>query len=133
MPYREKSHKLESDRKYSAAKYEQFRIDKDHLCLNILGGMCYICEDEENAQEFHLHHLEYDEVESDYDRNSKSFHTRRKRVDEAMANPERFKLLCPGCHRAVSSIQGHIERMVGRAGQRRVLDADARKRLQEVL
>lgn len=133
MPYREKAHKLDSDRKYSAAKYEQFRIDKDHLCLNILGGMCYICENDEDAHEFHLHHLEYVEGESDYDRNSKSFHTRRKRVDEALAHPERFRLLCAPCHRSVSSVQGHLERMVGRAAQRKVLDKDAKQRFREVL
>lgn len=133
MPYREPAQKRATDRKYSAAKYEQFRIDKNHLCLNVLGGMCYICEEDENAHEFHLHHLEYVEGESDYDRNSKSFHTRRKRVDEALEHPYRFKLLCATCHRSVSSIQGHIERMVTRAADRKVLDQDAKKRLQEVL
>lgn len=133
MPYKEKAQKKEADRQYSKARYEQFRIDRNHLCLNILGGMCYICEDDLNAHEFHLHHLEYVEGESDYDRNSKSLWIRIKRVEEATEHPERFKLLCGLCHRSVSSIQGHIERMVGRAGQRRVLDDAARKRLQEVL
>ena len=133
MPYKEKAHKQAHNRSYSAAQYEQFRIDKNHLCLNVLGGMCYICEEDEDAHEFHLHHLEYVEGESDYDRNSKSFHTRKKRVAEALEHPERFKLLCAKCHRSVSSIQGHIERMVGRAAQRKVLDEDAKRRFMEVL
>jgi hypothetical protein len=133
MPYKEKSMKRASDQKYSAAKYEQFRIDKDHVCLNVLGGECYICGDDEDAQNFHLHHVVYDEEESAYARNSKSFHVRRKRLDEAMEHPERFKLLCPACHRSVSSVQGHVQRMVERAGQRKRLDEEAIKRFYEVL
>ena len=133
MPYKERAKKLENDRKYSAKRYADFRERKDRLCLETLGGRCYVCQDEENANEFHLHHLEYMEEESEYERDSKSMHIRRKRLEEAEAHPERFRLLCPKCHRAVSSIQGHIERMVGRSAQRMVLAEDARKRMIEVL
>jgi len=133
MPYKEKSRKLEKDREYSAKRYEDFRQRKDKLCLETLGGRCYICLEDEGANEYHLHHLEYVEGESDYNRDSDSLWNRIRRLEEAEAHPERFRLLCPKCHRAVSSIQGHIERMVGRSAQRMILAEDAKKRMIEVL
>jgi len=88
----------EYDRLRQRRLYQEFRDLKDHVCLDIMGGECYLCGRTDNANEYHLHHVEYHPTESAYPKNAKSQWARVKRAREAEAHPERFRLLCPKCH-----------------------------------
>ena len=91
------------DNKRAKQQYEKFQQRRADLLIK-LGNVCYLCN-ADAIKGFHLHHLEYDEVESNYPRHSKSMSVRIKRLEEAENNPERFKLLCPKCHRILSGIE----------------------------
>jgi 5-methylcytosine-specific restriction endonuclease McrA len=92
------------DTKYARKQYQDFRDEKDAISLGAFGGRCFLCGDTEGYQFFHLHHIDYDPLDSSYKRNSKAQWTRRLRVREATLHPERFRLLCPKCHRLVTSV-----------------------------
>lgn len=95
----------EYDRKHSADVYADYRKRKDALALNTFGGCCYVCGKTEDFEKFHLHHVYYHVTESAYPRHSKSMNIRLKRLKEAEVNSERFRLICPPCHRAVEFIK----------------------------
>ena len=86
-----------------AETYRLFKIRREAI-LERLGGKCFLC-DAKAKKGYHLHHHEYHDVESDYPRNSKSFSVRLKRLKEAEVHPERFKVLCPTCHKAISLLE----------------------------
>ena len=100
--------KIEYDRDYSAERYTEFRALKNQVSLELFGGRCFLCDNTNNYEEYHFHHLAYDPTDSSYARNSKALWTRILRVKEAQAHPERFRLLCPDCHRLVTTLGTHI-------------------------
>ena len=89
------------DRERARRIYKEFQERRKILFRN-LGNECYMCH-KEAIKGFHLHHVEYHEVESNYPTHSKSMYVRLKRLNEAENNPTRFRLLCPNCHQLISS------------------------------
>jgi hypothetical protein len=85
----------EYDRKRAETAYEDFKQRRASL-IYLLGGVCKMCSRDKHL---HLHHVVYHPTESNYRRTSKDFWTRLKRLKEAEQHPERFELLCGGCHR----------------------------------
>ena len=102
--------KKQYNRDYVKANYDKFRVEKDEISLSLFGGKCWLCGGTDNFQHYHLHHLEYNPEDSSYRRNSKAQWTRQLRLEEAKAHPERFKLLCPRCHRLVTSVGTYLLR-----------------------
>lgn len=94
------------DKERAKQQYEKFQQRRADILVK-LGNSCYLC-DTEAQKGFHLHHIEYHSTESDYPRHSKSMHVRWKRLKEAENNPQRFKLLCPKCHRVLSGIENLV-------------------------
>lgn len=94
------------DRENAKKKYEQYK-EQRKIALDLLGNKCILCEKTENL---HLHHIEYHE-DSNYPRNGNGW-SRTRRVKEALENPERFKLLCSGCHQSITV----ISRMINNKG-----------------
>ena len=92
------------DRKYSQRNYRLFQMRK-RIVVALLGGQCRVCKTREAPRGFHLHHISYHETESNYPRHSKSMSVREKRLAEAEAHPERFRLLCGKCHRLIETIR----------------------------
>lgn len=78
------------------------------LLLEKLGYKCFLCE-KDAPSNFHLHHLNYDNPESDYPRHARSMYIRLKRLSEAERFPERFSILCPRCHRALEGLKPVIK------------------------
>jgi len=115
------ANRKEYDRNRSKQLYDQFRQDKDRVCLEIMGGACYVCGNTEGANKYHLHHVHYHPTESNYERSSKSQWTRVQRVREATAHPERFKLLCGPCHRLVTAL-GHQMSRAGAKNKEKLLE-----------
>jgi 5-methylcytosine-specific restriction endonuclease McrA len=85
-------------------RYARFREKKDQISRDFFGGKCFLCGRTDNYQEYHLHHIEYDPEESNYDTHSRAFWTRVRRLKEATEHPERFRLLCQSCHRLITSL-----------------------------
>ncbi len=98
------------NRQYMESLYQRFRAEKDEVSMELFGGCCYMCGDSESYQHFHLHHYVYHPEDSSYRRTSKAMWTRMLRVEEAKANPERFRLLCPRCHRLITSVGTYLLR-----------------------
>ncbi len=96
------------DNKRSSHLYSEFRRRKDEI-HEILGGSCALCKTSKASHGWHLHHLYYDPVESNYPKNSKSMSTRWKRLIEAENHPERFLLLCVHCHRIVEALKSLVD------------------------
>lgn len=94
------------DRERAKKVYADFQIRRINL-FKKLGNKCYLC-DKDATKGFHLHHVKYHEVESNYPRHSKSMYIRLKRLTEAENNPKRFELLCPKCHRILSGIENLV-------------------------
>ncbi len=101
----------EYNREYAKQKYDDFRVRKDQVSLESFGGKCYLCGSSENYQYYHLHHIEYG-PDSDYVRNSKAQWTREMRLREAEEHPERFRLLCPKCHRLITTAGNYLVRQL---------------------
>lgn len=98
---------IDEKRAYNRARqrivYEKFKESRlDVFCK--LGNECYLCGKPPNKN-FQLHHVSYHGTESDYPRHAKAMNVRLKRVKEAQDNPERFRLLCPPCHRIVTMME----------------------------
>lgn len=102
----------EYNREYAKSRYADFRVLKDQISLNLFGGKCFLCGETEGYQGFHLHHVTYHPDDSSYRRNSKAQWTREMRVKEAQEHPERFTLLCPKCHRLVTSVGNFLVRQL---------------------
>ena len=100
MTYKNKFDRREYDRVRRKQQYDDFRKRKDAI-HQLLGGKCYLCS-KKATKSFHLHHIVYHPIESNYPKTSKCQFTRDKRLSEAETHPERFRLLCPGCHYKVS-------------------------------
>lgn len=83
------------------AEYEHQRGDKCESCSRKRDGS--------KGTELHLHHIYYHPIESDYPRKGHG-HSRVKRLEEAIAHPERFVLLCMCCHGTVHKLQFLIAR-----------------------
>ncbi|SRR6266700_168296 len=90
----------EYDRKRAEVAYADFKQRRKAIIV-LLGGVCKICGRDKSL---HLHHVVYHPTESDYRKTSKDFWTRLKRLKEAEKHPERFELLCGGCHAAWEAI-----------------------------
>lgn len=95
--------KKEYDRAHNKALYTQFQEQRVKV-FALLGDECYLCRIPA-VKGFHLHHISYHKTESAYARHSNSMNTRLKRSQEAFDHPERFKLLCPQCHRKVEFLR----------------------------
>jgi hypothetical protein len=93
----------EYDKERARKLYVDFQ-ERRAKVLVLLGNKCYLC-DKEAIKGFHLHHKEYDPVESNYPTHSKSMSVRFKRLKEAETNPKRFRLLCPKCHFLFSKVE----------------------------
>ncbi len=92
------------DRKaYDRRRYADFQVRRAAV-MTLLGGKCYLCDKLAEAG-FHLHHVVYDPVESNYPRHARSLYVRFKRVKEAEAHPERFCLLCDKDHKLVEMVK----------------------------
>lgn len=76
----------EHKRHYSQAYY-RYRHDQ---IINQFGTICYLCG--RNFPKMALHHLSYENGRA----------SQWKYYTQALANPELFKLLCHGCHNAVT-------------------------------
>ena len=97
---------------YSRKKHDALRVKMQYAefknrrvsVMELLGGKCHLCG---TAAEkgFHLHHVRYDPIESEYPRHCKNMWAREKRLSEAENHPERFALLCPKCHHNVEMIK----------------------------
>lgn len=98
----------EYDRLRAKRTYEDFKKRKNNLVVNVFNGKCFLCS-AEHRKGFHLHHVFYHAIESNYPRNSKAMSTRLKRLAEAEKNPERFRLLCPKCHILLESLKALID------------------------
>lgn len=94
------------DRENSKKKYTKYKELRKEA-LDKLGGKCILCE---KNNDLHLHHIEY-HADSDYPRTGSGW-SRIRRVTEALENPERFKLLCSGCHQSITT----ISRIIKKAG-----------------
>jgi hypothetical protein len=116
--------KKEYDRQYKQTQYEEFRKLKDWVTEELFEGECFLCGTQEGHTEFHLHHLRYHPEDSSYARNSKAQWTRNLRLKEAIEHPERFRLLCPACHRMVTTLGNHIIRKTKAADKKRDVDLD---------
>jgi hypothetical protein len=100
MPYKDKDKLKEYNRQRAETLYESYKARRQKL-YELLGGCCYLCGALEGKWGLHLHHMEYHPTESDYPRDSSAMSTRLKRITEAENNLERFRLLCPQCHRSI--------------------------------
>jgi hypothetical protein len=85
----------EYNRKRAQDSYAVFKERRIRITA-LLGGKCKLCEVAKKG--LHLHHVFYHPTESNYKRSSKSFWNRLRRLNEAEEHPERFQLLCEGCH-----------------------------------
>jgi hypothetical protein len=96
----------EYDRKRAKEMYDVFKARRDKLLKEQFGDQCFLCykKTTKGRPGMHLHHLFYGD-ESNYPKNGKLMAIRIKRVEEAEQFPERFKLLCPRCHRMVESLK----------------------------
>ena len=94
-----KAYDAEHQRKLYAVYKEQRQALEEQF-----GNVCYLCN-QSKRKCFHLHHRVYHPTESDYPRNSRSMHVRRKRLKEAQDHPERFSLLCPTCHKLITILE----------------------------
>ncbi len=101
----------EYNRVYAKQRYDDFRVRKDQVSLEHFGGHCFLCGACENYEHYHLHHIEYG-PDADYQRNSKAQWTREMRLREAEEHPERFRLLCPKCHRLVTTVGNYLIRQL---------------------
>ncbi len=101
----------EYNRAYAKQKYDDFRVRKDQVSLEHFGGCCFLCGASENYEHYHLHHIEYG-PDAEYQRNSKAQWTREMRLREAEEHPERFRLLCPKCHRLVTTVGNYLVRQL---------------------
>jgi hypothetical protein len=99
MAWDEKAYQKEYQRKRAAKMYLDFSERRLKL-FERLGNVCFICG-KLAGKGFHLHHVEYHPVESDYPRDAKSMINRLRRLLEAEEHPERFALLCPYDHSAI--------------------------------
>lgn len=81
--------------------YDRFKENRTKV-YESLGGKCQVCGKVPRA--FHLHHVIYHPIESNYPTHSKAMNIRIKRVNEALAHPERFALLCGRCHQLVTLV-----------------------------
>jgi hypothetical protein len=112
------------DNQYKKARYQEFRAERDRVTLGLFEGKCYLCGNEKDYNAYHFHHLEYHPEDSAYIRNSKAQWTRNLRLQEATNHPERFVLLCPPCHRLVTTLANHVLKKVAIAQQARKVDLD---------
>jgi 5-methylcytosine-specific restriction endonuclease McrA len=94
--------KREYDRKRAEIAYADFK-QRRKLVIESLGGCCYLCS--RHREFYHFHHVTYHETESAYGRHAKTFWVRLKRLEEAEAHPERFRILCSRCHSLVEGLQ----------------------------
>lgn len=92
------------NRDRAAHLYEEYRSRRDAL-IELMGGACELCGATDGGHGLHLHHIEYDDIESDYEKTAKSMSVRMKRLAEAEHNRDRFALLCPGCHRRLEGVK----------------------------
>lgn len=98
--------KKEYDRKRAKKKYQEYKAERSEV-LELLGGCCALCSRETNLQ---LHHNYYDE-KSDYPRTGNGW-SRIRRVREAQIDPEKFTVLCGGCHKHLHWAEEHIEKLI---------------------
>ena len=96
-----------TNREIQKGQYAKFREAKEKVSLEQFGGKCWLCGKSYGWEGYHLHHIDYTN-ESLYERNSKALWTRRLRVAEATEHPERFRLLCPACHRLITGIGNYF-------------------------
>ena len=84
----------------SIRKTRQRRLRDE--ALEILGNECFICK---TQQKLELHHVIYAE---DSVKSGESGHS-LKRIEEALAYPDRFLLLCRTCHRVHSILKNDVK------------------------
>lgn len=123
--------KMEYDNQYKKARYGEFRAERDRVTLEIYGGKCFLCGSDHGYNQYHFHHLEYHPEDSAYTRNSKAQWTRNLRLQEATDHPDRFVLLCPPCHRLVTTLGTHLLKKLAIA--RNARDVDLEKLLNLVM
>lgn len=107
MVYANLEKRKEYNRQRAQKVYEDFVARKSQL-MEVFGNKCFLCGCSAKKG-FHFHHVSYTD-ESSYPRNSKAMSTRLKRLAEAEANPERFKLLCAKCHGSLELIRVQLKR-----------------------
>lgn len=107
MIWDKKAYDREYQRKRAEKVYKNFH-ERRFKIFELLGNECQLCK-EPAKKGFHLHHVEYHSIESNYPRNSKSMVTRLKRLKEAEEHPERFALLCNRCHSVLEWIKFKIK------------------------
>ena len=119
MAYKSDEVRREYNRRRAADQYAQYVQRRDALMEREFQNECYLCL-KVAGKHFHLHHFIYHETESDYPRNGRSLYLRLKRLTEAEQHPERFRLLCAGCHHYLEGIRAMIN--VEKLDRARVLE-----------
>lgn len=93
------------DAQQQRKRYADYQVRRQRVYEN-LGNVCYLCS-AEKRESFHLHHVVYHPLESNYPKHSNAMSVRLKRLKEAETNPERFVLLCPVCHGIVHILENN--------------------------
>ncbi len=109
MVYKDPDHLREYNRQRAQALYADYVERRSQLMCSAFKDHCYLCSKPAGSH-FHFHHVEYHATESAYPRNGRSLYLRIKRLAEAEEHPERFRLLCGGCHALVEALKANIDR-----------------------
>lgn len=122
MVYKDREKHLEYNRQRSRRIYEQYRQDRLDA-FTLFDGCCYTCGMVATLGRpgFHFHHVQYHPQESDYSRSSRALSVRLRRLAEVKKNPDRFRLLCAGCHVTLSRMH-HLRQQCGDMNMNRLLE-----------